>query len=65
MTKTPRYSHSDVVYAALDAGLTWDEAEDIAFEVCPEYRTAHVAKVVRAIQARRVARGLSDPNGKV
>lgn len=44
-----RVSHADVVQMGLEAGLSYEVAEDIAYEVCPEYRTAPRSKAQRAI----------------
>lgn len=44
-----RVSHADVVQMGLEAGLSYEVAENIAYEVCPEYRTAPLSKAQRAI----------------
>jgi len=61
-----RFSHYDVLTAGVDAGLSWDDAEDIAFRLCPEYRTTTLGKAMNAIAARMKEVGImSDPSGKV
>ena len=62
MNTAIRFSHTDVLMAGLDAGLTYEAAERAADRACPEYSTCHVATAVRAVSHELK---LSDPRGRL
>jgi hypothetical protein len=45
-----KMSRTDIMTAAMNAGLTYEAAEDIAHDLSPECRTVAETKVIRAIR---------------
>lgn len=46
---TEKMSRSDILMYAIEAGLSYDQAEDLAYALSPECRTVAKSRVVREV----------------
>jgi hypothetical protein len=44
-----KMSHVDVLTRGMEQGLSYEDAEALAFHLCPEYRMCSTARYVNAI----------------
>ena len=50
---TNRFSRTDIMTAAMNAGICYEDAEVMAYTLSPECRTVPESKVIRAIRYYR------------